>query len=49
MLDAADGNMAGFTGAVMKYNLSYFFYEGRYYENGKVGDGVAKLAKQKPC
>lgn len=47
LLDAADGNMSGFTGAVMKYNLSYIFYEGRYYENGKVRDGIAKIAKQK--
>lgn len=43
--DAADGKLTGFTGAVMTYNLNYFYKEGRYYENGVVRDGIAKIVK----
>lgn len=45
--DAADGNLAGFTGAVMTYNLNYFYKEGRFYENGVARKGIAKIAKGK--
>ncbi len=47
LMEVSDENLSGFTGAVMTYNLNYVYKIGRYYENGRVRKGIAKVAKKK--